>query len=576
MDNFSDLNDGKACREQIESEEYVDLLIRSRDMEWIKERYGDMCYQYVDAGWISLYADTGGIPPLDFGTYGYYSIPKLYGIMEQTGLIDTGIVRVRNNENLGYTGKNVIMGFVDTGIDYLHPVFKDSVGRTRIISIWDQTDTSGNTPKGFDYGSEYGENVINLALESDNPLSIVPEQDIVSGHGTFMAGIAAGSIMGTDFSGAAPDSMIAMVKLRPAKQALRDFYFINEEAIAYSETDIMLGIRYLTELARREEKNLVICMGIGTASGPHASGTPLTQYVNDVCQQVGVAIVWAAGNEGNSRHHFLGNNPGTNEYQTVEVRVGENEKGFLMELWGERPDVFSVEIVSPSGEVVNRIQIESRVSRRVEFVFERTIIYVNYELIETINGNQLIAMRFENPSAGIWRIRVYDESTYEGFFNMWLPISDFLSSDTYFVNSSPYITILQPSTSYYPITTGAYDHGNNSIWIDSGRGFSANGVIKPNLAAPGVNVYGPRAGGSHSEYTIKSGTSIAAAYVAGASALLFEWRNMEERESVFNTQDIKSLLTLGTKRDRNITYPNPEWGYGKLDVYGIFERLRGN
>lgn len=561
---------------QIESEEYVDLLIRARDLSRINDRYGEMCYQYIDEGWISLYASEERIPPLDFGSYGYYTIPKLYGIMEQSGLIDTGIVRVRGNENLNYTGKDVIMGFVDTGIDYLHPVFKDAVGGTRIIAIWDQTDTTGNAPEGFDYGSEYNAAQINQAIESENPNSVVPEFDIPAGHGTFIAGIAAGSIMGSDFSGAAPDCKIAMVKLRQAKKILRDFYFIKDEAIAYSETDIMLGIRYLTELAQREGKALVLCMGVGTASGPHASGTPLTQYINDVCEQVGVAVVCPVGNEGNSRHHFLGNTPGTSEYRMVEVRVGENEKGFLLELWGERPNVLSVEIVSPSGEAVNRIQVESRVSRRIEFIFDRTIIYVNYELIETINGNQLIAIRFENPSAGIWRIRVYDESTFEGYFNMWLPISEFLSSDTYFVNSSPYITLLQPSASYYPITVGAYDHRNNSIWIDSGRGFSANGVIKPNLAAPGVNIYGPRAGGNHNDYVIRSGTSIAAAYVAGAAALLFEWRNRAVGESIFNTQDIKSLLILGTKRDRNITYPNPEWGYGKLDLYGVFERLRGN
>ena len=156
---------------------------------------------------------------------------------------------------------------------------------------------------------------------------------------------------------------------------------------------------------------------------------------------------------------------------------------------------------------------------------------------------------------------------------MWLPISEFLSSETYFINSSPYTTLTQPSSATNPISVGAYNHRDNSIWIDSGRGYAANGVVKPEIVAPGVNVYGPRAGGTHNAYTTRSGTSVAAAHAAGISALLFNWQLQQNVYSTANTLDIKSLLILGARRDNGRSYPNPEWGYGAVDIYNVFASL---
>lgn len=556
-----------ACRENIVSEEYIDILIRYRNaLAGAADFYSGYCRQIVNDSWFVLYVPESEVGPLNFGTQGYYTIPKLYGLMEQSSMIESGVIRLRNQSRLDLLGEDVIIGFVDTGIDYLHEVFKNRQGRTRILSIWDQTDNTGTPPKEFEYGSEYSQEEINRAIASDNPYSIVPQRDEENGHGTFMAGIAAGSIIGNDFTGAAPESSIIMVKLRQAKRRLKDFYFINEAAEAYSESDIMLGIRYLLQRAIEEGKPLVICLGIGTSYGPHTSGTPLSQMLNVISDYVQIAVVAPMGNEANARHHYQGNiMPGRNS-DTVELRVGDNEKGFLLELWGSQPDIFSVEIVSPSGETVNRIQASDEVNRRIEFIFERTVIYVNYKLVETINGNQLITMRFENPSAGIWKIRVFDDNALSGNFHMWLPISDFLSSETYFLNSSPYTTLTQPASATNPISVGAYNHRDNSIWIDSGRGYAANGIVKPEIVAPGVNVYGPRAGGTHNTYTSRSGTSVAAAHVAGVSALLFEWKFRTQDYITANTLDIKSLLILGARRDSGRSYPNPEWGANDIIV----------
>lgn len=562
------------CREKIASEEYVDILIRYRsNFGYVLSQFGNYCRQYVDDNWLVVYAPVAEIPPLDFGIYGYYSIPKLYGLMEKSSMIESGIVRVQNQRNLELFGQDVIIGFVDTGIDYLHEAFMNELGRTRIISIWDQTDNTGNLPGSFLFGSEYTQDEINRAIESDSPYEIVPQKDEPNGHGTFMAGIAAGSIIGEDFTGAAPKSSIVMVKLRPAKQALKDFYFINQDADAYSETDIMLGIRYLKEKAVAQNKPLVVCLGLGTSYGPHTSGTPLSQYLNELSDFSNTAVIVAMGNEGNSRHHYFGKIESSADYETVEIRVGEGERGFLLELWAQQPDVFSVSIISPSGESISRIQPQPSGSRKIEFVFEKTVIYVDYKIAGTINGNQFITMRFDAPSSGIWKVLVYDDNVLSGMFNMWLPINNFLSADTFFLASDVNTTLTQPASAYNPISVGAYDHRNNSIWIDSGRGNAADQTIKPELAAPGVNVYGPVAGGTHDRFTTKSGTGFAAAHVAGAAALLFEWRLRNDEWYSTNTRDIKSLLILGADRNRNIVYPSKEWGYGTLDVYNIFESL---
>lgn len=560
LNNFN-TQDISECREKIASEDYVDILARYRDIDRLINVYRGLCYQIIGEGWVALYSPIQGNPPLDFGNYGYYSIPKLYGLMDQSSMIESGIIRIRNQSALNLLGRDVIIGFVDTGIDYLHKAFRNASGNTRILSIWDQTDNTGTLPEGINYGSVYDAEMINKAIASDNPYDIVPEQDEPGGHGTFIAGIAAGSIDGNEFTGAAPEASIIMVKLRPAKRALRDFYFINENALAYSESDIMMGVKYLLEQAQRKGKSLVICLGIGTSYGPHTAGTPLSQMISQVSDMASTAVVTPTGNEGNARHHFLGNITEGNRYETVEIRVGENERGFLLELWGQQPDIFSVEIITPSGEFVSRIQAGNRVSRKIEFIYEQTIIYLDYNLIETINGSQVITMRFDKPSQGIWKIRVFVDNALSGYYNMWLPISEFLTSDTYFMNSSPYVTLTQPSSAYYPITVSAYNHRDNSIWIDSGRGNAANGIVKPDIAAPGVSVYGPRAGSDHTMYTVKSGTSIAAAHTAGAAALLFEWKIRNADYSITNTLDIKSLLILGAHRDRNRVYPNPEWGY---------------
>lgn len=549
-----------SCREKIISEDYVDFIINNSETDYSK------CVQLISDEWSIVYEPIEEIEKLSFGRYGYYPIPKLFGFMDKSALTASGVIAVREQNNLNLTGKNVIMGFIE-GIDYRHEAFRDDYGNSRILAIWDQTNNEGTPPQGFLYGTEILREEINKAIEDGIDIGISDE------HGTFVAGIAAGNDNGRDFSGVAPDSDIIAVKMRQAKGFLRDFYRINQSASAYSESDIMAAVSYLVSMAEKLDRPLVICMGIGTSYGPHTSGTPLAQYLDKIALNEKTVVVTAAGNEGNSRGHYLGEFIEEETTQIVEFRVGEGERGFLMELWGRQPDSFSVEIVTPGGESTGEIGFEVN-ERNINFIVDRTTLSVYNNAVATLDGGPRIVMKFNNPTAGIWQIRVRRENLFLGYYNIWLPIKQFLSSDTFFLTPSPYITVTMPGTATNVITTAAYNSRNNSIWLEGSRGYAANGIVKPEIAAPGVDVFGPVAN-TLNRYTQRSGSSYACAFTAGVAALLMEWRFRLVPGLIFNTSDVKSLLILGAERDSERSYPNPSWGYGRINIQMIFERLAG-
>lgn len=267
------------CREKIMSEEYADFIGEfGIDEEVLGERYMDFCPQIINYRYLSLYERLDAIAPIGLQNYPYSSIPKLFGLMDTTAVAATGAIRMQNQTGFELKGQNVIVGFIDTGIDYTNDVFKTSTGQSRIIEIWDQTDNTGNTPDGFSYGSVYTNEDINRALSSDNPFDVVPHKDM-NGHGTAMAGAACGSYNEQmDFVGAAPESMIAMVKLKPAKQYLKDFFFINGNEPVYQENDIMLAVAYLLQLKHRYERPIVIVLGVGSGSGGRTGGSPCRNF----------------------------------------------------------------------------------------------------------------------------------------------------------------------------------------------------------------------------------------------------------------------------------------------------------
>ncbi len=590
------------CQEKIYSEEYADF-IGNRSV--IEAGYQNDCKQLLGPLFAALYLNL----PSGYGdgtVYGYYNIPKLYGLQDTGSMEASGILQVRENPSLALDGSGILIGFVDTGIDYAGSVFLKPDGTTRVVSIWDQMIPAGTlimehmqrqeaqqeeqqeeqeqqmsilytkSPEGFEYGSEFTQNQLNEAIRTGEAYANIPSRD-ENGHGTFLASIAAGNeLLDGSFTGAAPKADIAVVKLKPAKNNLRVYYQIKDDAIAYQENDIMAGVSYLAALARKRQQPLVICLGIGTNCGSHSGGLPLARLLDILGRSVGVTIVAGTGNETARGHHFEGQILSENAYEDVEIRVAEGENGFLLELWAMAPETYSVAVRSPNGETIPRIFVRPGRIEVLNFALAQTRVEVSYRLSVTGTGEYLALLRFINITPGVWTIRVYNDLFVTGSYHMWLPIAPFLQRDTTFLRPSEFITLTSPSDASNLISVSNYNYRTNSIYLYSGRGYTTDARIRPDLAAPGVEIEGFTSSlsgvGDELRRMQRSGSSIAAAHTAGAVALFYQWAR-ESGVRYFSSADVKTYFIRGANRDRSRTYPNREWGFGTLDLYGVFRNL---
>lgn len=530
----------------------------------------EFCFHGIDAGYGVANVNRSMVPSVSIGYFGYTAIPVLYGLMQVGGdifnpenLADTGSIRVQNPP-LSLQGSGVVIGFIDTGIRYQLDVFRREDGLSRIMAIWDQTIQDGEPPEGFLYGTEYTRADINRALQADVPETVVPSTD-TNGHGTQIASVAAGSIInqGLTFRGAAPQADIAVVKVKGAKQYLRDYYLINDDAVAFQENDIMEAVKYLERMAIALSRPVVIVLGIGTNLGSHNGTSPLASYLNIVAGRRSRAVIVCGGNEGDKEHHYVNKVP-----DAVEIRVEDETKGFCLELWGTLPDVYAVRLKSPGGETSQEIDFRRWEDTKVDFIFERTRVVVSNLIVERDSGEQLVFFRFENPTPGIWNLRVYSQGSEQkgtGIFHLWLPITEFLETSVTFLQPNPDVTLTEPSNAERVITISAYNALSDSWFLQSGRGFTKDGDIKPELAAPGVQV--STALGS------KTGSCMAAALAAGCVAQFMEWAVVDGYIPTVESRAIKSFLIRGADRSENVVYPDNRWGFGKLSINGTFEVL---
>ncbi len=551
------------------SEEYADyILTYFSNLEPVLAKYRPACYQPMNIQQVVIYEKV--VNEADFGIerYGYRAFPHCYGLMDMDALGFTGVLQLRRLPYLDLLGNGVLIAFIDTGIEYTHPAFVNDDNTTRIFSIWDQTIRGGKRDPSYIYGTEYGRDEINAALASGDPLSVVPSTD-TDGHGTFMAGVAAGrELPQNDFSGIAPQADIIVVKLKEAKQRYRDYYNIPDGVPCYQENDIMAGLSYVARKAVFENKPLVVCLGLGTNSGDHEGTGPLGFHIDYLSSVDGLSVVVSAGNETGYRHHYQSGMVGVNDYIDVDINVGAGEKGFVAELWAGTPNLFSVGVVSPSGEFSQKIAARMDERRVVSFLLEQGEVEVVYEIVEAASGDELVFMRFVNPDSGIWKIRVYNEGRVEGNFSIWLPIRQFMATNTNFNQSSPDILICEPGNVGGALTVAGYSGKSTTVYINSSRGYTRKGRIKPDLAAPAMDVFGTTLGGG---YGVATGTSVAAAIGAGVAALFRQWA-MEQGLDI-NGYVLNKYLTKGTRRG-NTSYPNREWGYGMIDIYQTFQSLR--
>ncbi|MCC8136978.1 MAG: S8 family peptidase [Clostridiales bacterium] len=560
---------------------------------------------------------------------GYSSVPKLFTEINAVSLEAAGILSVRIQPYLELSGEGILVGFLDSGIDYTLPAFRKEDGTTRIVRFWDQSDTRGTPPEGILYGSEYTEEDINRALFSvtgaesaDHPASNdtvpppVPRAD-AAGHGTAAAGIACGSAdAGEGFTGAAPGSAIAFVRLKPAKQYLRDYFRIPDNAAAYQENDLMVGVRYLLDCAKQLQMPLVICLSLGTSQGGHTGDTPLENVLEAASALPGVCAVAGTGNETGLAHHISGTLPpsGSGEAVEAELLVDQETDGFSIEFWTDPSVLCALGFTSPLGETFSPVLPgflpaaplsqnggnglsagsggemfpKAGATREFSFLLERSRILLTGAVTEAPFLSRVVLLRFLDPTPGVWKIRIVpaglvpgDSSVSDssadhsvpdsGVFHMWLPISGLVSSGIRFSSPDPDTTLVIPSCAPSVLSVGTWNAYDGSLYPYSGRGYTRSGLIKPDFVSPGVRLTCPAANGTYSSLT---GSCAASALAAGAAALLLESGLMQEPPRYFSAEELKALFLQGAEPMRAMPLPNREWGYGVMNVYRIFESFR--
>ena len=556
-----------------QNEAYQSYIVRyNQNVHGTVEYESDATFQIVNELFGIIYIPAGKEQEPELNSYSYSSVPKCYTYMDQGSQNASGVSRLHEHPYLKLRGAGTVVAVIDSGIDYRHPAFRDG-NRSKILSIWDQS-LPGGASEYSPFGQVFGKEEISRALESEDPLAVVPSVD-ENGHGTMLAGAAAGrKIPAENFSGAAPEAELIVVKLKQAKRYLREFYLVPEEAEVYQEDDIMLAVSFAVKCAMRHRKPLSVCIGLGSSQGAHRGDGPLSQFISSTANFSQNSVSVAAGNEGTARHHYLGNiRPGETR-DTVELRVGapEAERGFSMEFWGDAPNFYNLTIQSPTGE---RLAVSSALkygTQELSFVFVETRVLVNYVPIERRSGNTLVFFRFLHPAEGIWKLEAEGRLNGSAGFHVWLPVRGMISDETFFLESSPDNTVTSPGDAADGMTATAYRYRDDSLYVRASRGYNTDGVVKPDFAAPGVDirtVQAGRAGG----YGTASGSSLAAAQTAGIAALLFEWAVIRGNEPFFSGGSVKHYLRRGAVREEELSYPNREWGYGRVDLYHTFELL---
>lgn len=459
---------------------------------------------------------------------------------------------------LSLYGQGILIAVIDSGIDYANADFRNTDGSTRIRYLWDQSLNPGegeNSPEGYGIGVEYTKEQIDEALNAQTVSEqrrIVRSQDI-SGHGTAVAGVAAGNgrNSGGLYAGVATKSELLVVKLgNPMQEGFP------------RTTELMMGIDYVIRKALELRMPVAVNISFGNTYGGHDGMTLLERYIDDISNIWKSVFCIGTGNEAASAGHTSGRIDSEGE-ETVQLAIQSRQPSVSVQIWKEYTDQIEISIVNPSGVRVGPIQ---EVLGPQRFRIGQTEILIYYGKPSPYSTSQEIYIDFlpveSYLTEGLWRIVLTSGQIVTGQYEMWLPSDAVLNRGTGFLFPTDQTTLTIPSSASRAISVGAYDARTFAYADFSGRGFTRlTNLVKPDLVAPGVEIMTTTVGGGYAAFT---GTSFATPFVTGSAALLMEWGIVRGNDPYLYGEKVKAYLRRGAKMLPGfVEYPNEEVGYGE-------------
>lgn len=483
---------------------------------------------------------------------------------------------VDSSNNLGLDGEGVIIGIISTGIDYLNPRFMTNQGETRIEVIWDQSFQQGVPPVGFIQGTEFTTEKINEAIRFQaigrNPYDIVQQRDEV-GHGTAIAGIIGGRRLdeNEEFKSLVPNCTFAIVKLNKALNVVKESAGIKAVDVeVYESIDLTAAIRYLAELQEKLKKPMVVYIAIGSNLGGHEGDTVSERYIDLFSQRRSFLVVTNSGSQGDSDTHVGGNLTENEKTAVIKLQVDEKEGDLLLSVYTLRVDTFSFTIKSPTGEVSEPIEIPKE-NKFLSFSIGETQVSIQFFVERQGFGEERGEILFKNIKGGIWEFNLTGEMITTGRYDSWLLQRELLEPGTRFLNPDPYITVMSPGTARNIVTSAGYNQQTNTILPQSGKGFSRDGRVKPSVTNPAVNVLTT---GLNDTLQVVSGMAVPGAILTGIGALIMEWGVVQGNDINMYPQKPRNFMVGATTKQEKLAYPNPEWGYGVVNIELLFQNLQ--